>query len=155
MVLNENFTDFISLLNAHDVKYVLVGGWAVIFEGYSRTTGDMDFFVGTDDENADKILGVIKKFMGSSLGFTKEDFLKEDNVIMLGRPPFRIDILTSISGVSFEEAYNSSHIFVDEDLVIRCIHINELITNKKSSGRLKDLADAEMLEKILKKRKNN
>ena len=93
--------------------------------------------------------------MGSSLGFTKEDFLKEDNVIMLGRPPFRIDILTSISGVSFEEAYNSSHIFVDEDLVIRCIHINELITNKKSSGRLKDLADAEMLEKILKKRKNN
>ncbi len=151
--MNENFTDFITLLNAHDVKYVLVGGWAVIFEGYSRTTGDMDFFIDMDDDNADKILEVIKKFMGFSLGFTKEDFLKEDNVIMLGRPPFRIDILTSISGVSFIEAFNSSHIYIDEGLEIRCIHINELIRNKKASGRLKDLADAEMLEKILKKRK--
>jgi hypothetical protein len=154
MILNENFSDFISLLNKNDVKYVLVGGWAVIFEGYSRTTGDMDFFIGADEENAIKIVEVINEFMGSSLGFKIEDFLKEDNVIMLGRPPFRIDILTSISGISFQEAFDSSHLYVDGDLAIRCIHINELIRNKKASGRLKDLADAEMLEKILKKRKN-
>jgi hypothetical protein len=154
MILNENFTEFIRLLNKYQVRYVLVGGWAVIFEGYSRTTGDIDFFIEVEEENADKVMLVVKEFMGSSIGFAKEDFLKEDNVIMLGRTPLRIDILTSISGLSFEEAVNTSHIYNDEGLDIRCIHINELITNKKASGRLKDLSDAEMLEKILKKRKN-
>jgi Nucleotidyl transferase of unknown function (DUF2204) len=154
MTLNENFIDFIKLLDKHRVKYVLVGGWAVIFEGYSRTTGDMDFFIESTDENAEKIVAVIREFVGSSLGFAREDFLKEDNVIMIGRPPFRIDILTGISGVSFAEAYESSKIHEDEKIEIRCIHVNELIVNKKASGRLKDLADVEMLEKILKKRKN-
>ena len=71
---------------------------------------------------------------------------------MIGRPPFRIDILTSISGVSFEEAFGNSNLYKEKDFEVRCIHINELIRNKKSSGRTKDLADAEMLEKILRKR---
>jgi len=154
MILNENFTDFIQLLNKYKVKYLLVGGWAVIFEGYSRTTGDMDFFIETEEKNAEKIVLVLEEFMGSTIGFTKDDFLKEDNVIMLGRPPFRIDILTSITGVQFEVAYESSRIYKDDALEIRCININELIKNKKASGRTKDLADAEMLEKILKNRNN-
>ncbi|MEO6406134.1 MAG: nucleotidyltransferase [Ferruginibacter sp.] len=150
--MNENFVDFIRLLNEHGVKYVLVGGWAVIFEGYSRTTGDMDFFIEREESNAEKIMNVVQQFMGSAIGFVKEDFLKEDNVIMLGRTPFRIDILTTITGVSFNEAFKSSRIYSDGGIDIRCIHINELINNKKATGRLKDLADAEMLEKILKKR---
>lgn len=150
--MNENFIDFINLLNEHKAKYVLVGGWAVIFEGYSRNTGDMDIFIERGEENADKLLSVIKEFLGSKIGFEKEDFLKEENVIMMGRPPFRIDILTDISGVSFKEAYESSKIYEDNNLKIRCIHINELIRNKKATGRLKDLGDADMLEKILKKR---
>lgn len=154
MILNENFIDFISLLNKYEVKYVLVGGWVVIFEGYCRTTGDMDVFVEISEINASKILQVIKKFMGSSLGFVEEDFLKENNILMIGNTPLRIDIITTIDGVSFEEAYKTSRIYTDEGTDIRCIHINELISNKKASGRLKDLADAEMLEKILKKRKN-
>ncbi len=154
MILNENFIDFISLLNKHEVKYVLVGGWVVIFEGYSRTTGDMDVFVEISEANASKILQVINEFMNSSLGFVKEDFLKENNILMIGKTPLRIDILTTIDGVSFEEVYKTSNIYTDEGINIRCIHINELISNKKASGRLKDLADAEMLEKILKKRKN-
>lgn len=133
----------------------MFGGWAVIFEGYSRTTGDMDILVEISEENAEKILLAIKGFWGSAIGFVKEDFLKEDNVLMMGRVPFRIDLLTSISGVSFEEAYKTSHIYVDEGIDIRCIHINELIKNKKDSGRLKDLADADMLEKILQKRKKH
>jgi hypothetical protein len=152
MNLNENFVDFINLLNEHKVKYVLVGGWAVIFEGYSRNTGDMDILIEREEKNADKLLAVIKDFLGSTIGFEKEDFLKEENVIMMGRPPFRIDILTDISGVSFKEAYESSKIYEDEGLKIRCIHINELIRNKKATGRLKDLGDVDMLEKILKKR---
>lgn len=152
MTLNENFTEFIVLLNRHNVKYVMVGGWAVIFEGYTRTTGDIDFFIERSEDNADKILTVIKSFFGSLIGFVKEDFIKEDNILMMGRPPFRIDILTGISGVTFEEAFSSSKVYDDDGLPIRCIHINELIRNKKASGRLKDLADAEMLEKILQKR---
>lgn len=152
MTLNENFTEFIVLLNKHNVKYVMVGGWAVIFEGYTRTTGDIDFFIERSEANADNVLTVIKSFFGSEIGFTKEDFLKEDNILMMGRPPFRIDLLTGISGVTFEETYSSSKIYDDEGVAIRCIHINELIRNKKASGRLKDLADAEMLEKILQKR---
>lgn len=155
MNLNKNFVDFINLLNGHKVKYVLVGGWAVIFEGYSRNTGDMDILVERDERNADKILVVIKEFLGSTIGFEKEDFLKKENVIMMGRPPFRIDILTDISGVSFNEVYESSKVYEDEGLKIRCIHINELIRNKKATGRLKDLGDVEMLEKILKKRNKN
>ena len=154
MQLNENFIDFINLLNGHKAKYVLVGDWAVIFEGYSRNTGDMDILIEREEKNAAKMLAVIKDFLGSTIGFEKEDFLKEENVIMMGRQPFRIDILTDISGVSFKEVYESSKIYQDEGLEIRCIHINELIKNKKASGRLKDLADAEMLEKILKKRDN-
>ena len=152
MNLNDNFVEFIELLNKHEVRYVLVGGWAVIFAGYSRTTGDMDVLVERTEENANKIISVLRDFWGSTIGFEKEDFLKEENVIMMGRPPFRIDILTDISGVSFEEVYKTSKIYEDDGLKIRCIHINELIKNKKASGRLKDLADAEMLEKILKKR---
>ena len=154
MILNDNFVDFINLLNKHDVKYVLVGGWAVIFEGYTRTTGDMDFFVERSLGNAKNILATVTEFCGSSLGFDENDFLQEDNVLMIGRPPFRIDILTSINGVTFEAAYKTSHIYHDNNIDIRCIHINELINNKKASGRFKDLADAEMLEKILKKRKD-
>ena len=152
MTLNENFIEFISLLNKYEVKYVLVGGWAVIFEGYSRTTEDMDILIEMSDENAQKILQVLKDFWGSTIGFEKEDFIKSENVIMMGRPPFRIDVLTSISGVEFGEVYSSSKIYNDDGVDIRCIHINELIRNKKASGRLKDLADAEKLEKILRKR---
>jgi hypothetical protein len=152
MNLNENFADFINLLNKHQVKYVMVGGWAVIFQGYTRNTGGMDFFIDTAEENAEKLLLVIKDFLGSTIGFKKGDFMLEDNVIMMGRPPFRIDLLTGISGVSFQEAYDTSKIYEDEGLAIRCIHINELIRNKKASGRIKDLGDAEMLEKILNKR---
>jgi hypothetical protein len=153
MTLNENFIEFISLLNEYKVKYVLVGGWAVIFEGYSRSTDDMDILVEMSIENAEQILNVLKDFWGSTIGFSKEDFTTPDNVIMMGRPPFRIDILTSISGVDFKEAYSSSKIYNDEGVDIRCIHVNELIRNKKASGRLKDLADAEILEKIVRKRK--
>jgi len=153
MILNEHFNEFIHLLNKHNVKYVMVGGWAVIFEGYSRTTGDIDFLIEISEENAEKILKVLEDFWGSSIGFAKEDFMKEDEVIMMGRAPFRIDILTSISGITFNEVYKSSKIYYDGNLEIRCIGIEGLIKNKKASGRLKDLADAEKLEKILKKRK--
>ncbi len=152
MILNENFFDFLKLLNKHEVKYVMVGGWAVIFEGYSRTTRDMDILVEPSHNNGEKILAVLKEFFGSTIGFNIEDFKKDDNIIMMGREPYRIDILTSISGVSFKEVFENSKIYIDDELEIRCIHINELIRNKESTGRLKDLADAGYLKKIRSKR---
>lgn len=151
--MNEHFSEFIKLLNKHLVKYVLVGGWAVIFKGYARTTGDMDFLVEISVENSKKIILVLKEFFGSSVGFSEEDFLEEEKVIMLGRPPFRLDILTSVTGVGFSEIYDNSVIYENEGFPIRCIHINQLIQNKKATGRLKDLADADYLERIQKKRK--
>ena len=155
MILNENFIEFISLLNKFDVKYLIVGGWAVIFEGYSRTTGDMDILIECSETNAEKILEVLKDFWGSAIGFYKADFTTEDNVIMMGRMPFRIDILTSISGVTFNEAFQSCKIYNDGSVEIKCIGIEQLIKNKRATGRLQDLADAEMLEKILKKRNSS
>ena len=153
--MNENFFDFLKLLNEYEVKYVMVGGWAVIFEGYSRTTRDMDILVEPTENNAGRILVVLKEFFGSAIGFVKEDFTKVDNVIMMGREPYRIDILTSISGVSFSDVFDNSKIYSDEGLDIRCIHINELIRNKEATGRLKDLADASYLKKIRAKRESN
>jgi hypothetical protein len=82
------------------VRYVLIGGWAVIFEGYGRTTGDMDVFIEPSPENSEKVLLVLKDFFGSTIGFVKKDFSKPDNVLMMGREPNRIDLLTGISGVS-------------------------------------------------------
>lgn len=114
---------------------------------------DMDILVDMSDDNAEKILKVLKDFWGSTIGFAKDDFTKAENVIMMERPPFRIDILTSISGIEFKKVYESSKLYNDDGIEIRCIHINELIRNKRASGRLQDLADAEMLEKILRKRK--
>jgi hypothetical protein len=155
MILNENFSDFIRLLNKHHVRYVLIGGWAVIFEGYGRTTGDMDIFIEPTQENSEKVLLVLKDFFDSTIGFVKEDFSKPDNVLMMGREPNRIDLLTGISGVSFNEVYDNSKVYNDSELAIRCIHINELIRNKEASGRIKDKADAAYLRKIQIKRRNN
>ncbi|MFA6150467.1 MAG: nucleotidyltransferase [Chitinophagaceae bacterium] len=152
MILNEVFIEFIELLNKHKVKYVLVGGWAVIFEGYQRTTADIDFFIKSEKENAQLVLDTVEDFMGSTIGFTIEDLTKENNVLMIGREPLRIDLLTSISGVTFDEVYDNSKIYKDGDVEIRCIHINELMRNKEASGRLKDLADLEKLKKINAKR---
>lgn len=150
--MDENFLEFIELLNKHEVKYVLIGGWAVIFYGYERTTGDMDIFIERTEENAEKVLNALRDFWGSTIGFTKEDLLDEDEICHMGQKPLRIDILNSIPGVTFKEVYATSNFYEDSGVRIRCIHINELIENKKASGRLKDLADAEKLEKILKKR---
>ena len=152
MILSDDFNDFIRLLNKHEARYVLVGGWAVIFEGYPRLTGDMDILVDSSLDNAKRVLQVLTDFFGSTIGYTIDDLTRPDNVLMMGKPPNRIDILTSISGVTFDQVFETSHFYEEGDLRIRCIHINELIRNKEASGRLKDLADADILKKIRAKR---
>lgn len=146
MTLDPDFEEFIKLLNQFEVAYMVVGGYALAFHGKPRYTGDLDIWIGISDDNASKMLLVLKEFGFGLLGFEKEDFLKENLINQLGYPPLRIDILTSIDGVSFEEAYQHKQIIEIEDWKANYIGLNEFIRNKQASGRLQDLADVKVLE---------
>lgn len=147
MILEPDFEDFIQLLNQYDVDYMIVGGYAMAFHGRPRYTGDLDIWIDISDSNASKMLAVIQEFGFSTLGFVKEDFLRENLINQIGYPPLRIDILTSIDGVSFNEAYQHKQMISIDNLKANYIGLNELIQNKKSSGRLQDLADIKALKR--------
>ncbi len=154
MILNQDFKEFIQLLNEHDVEYLIVGGFALAIHGYPRFTQDIDFWIWMDRGNAVKTINVLKDFGFSSLNLKVEDLLNEENVIQLGYPPNRIDLITKIDGVSFKDAFKSKKVFKYKDHEMNFIGMDHLIQNKKASGRLQDLADVEKLEEI-KKRKDS
>lgn len=145
MALSKDWREFIELLNSEKVEYLIVGGFAVIFHGYPRLTRDIDFLVRPSSENAERILKVLDKFGFKGLGIRIEDLDRPDKVLQLGVPPQRIDLITSISGVTFEEAWES-RIEADLDgIPVRFIGRAPLLRNKQSIGRLQDLADAEII----------
>ena len=151
MIFEKDFQEFVELLNKHKVKYMIVGAHALAFHGKPRHTGDLDIWIKPDLENAEKMLTVLADFGFKSLGLDHEDFLRENYVTQLGYPPLRIDILNSISGIFFDEAFaNAIHTSVDS-LEIIYIGLDELIQNKKASGRKQDIVDVESLEKLKKK----
>lgn len=149
MIFEKDFTDFIELLNVHRVEYMIVGAHALAFHGRPRHTGDLHIWIKPSTDNADKMVQVLKDFGFGSLGLTKKDFVKENNVTQLGYPPLRIDILNSISGVNFEDAYKGKLDAEVDDLQISYINLNDFIANKKASGRIKDLGDIEALKNKL------
>ena len=146
MTLARDFEDFIRLLNRHGVRYMVVGGYALAFHGTPRYTGDIDIWIHISEQNAAKLLAVLKDFGLAALGFTKEDFLKEGLISQIGRPPLRIDILNSIDGVDFEEAYKSVLQANLDGLDVCYIGLNEFIQNKQASGRKKDIADIKRIK---------
>ncbi len=150
--MNELATDFaeiIDLMNKHSVEYMVVGGYAVAFHGKPRFTEDFDIWIRPTKENCDKAWIVLKEFgFGNLKGLSVADLEKKDTVVQLGYPPIRIDILSSISGVEFEDAYPDSIIRTLGALEMRFIGIRALIKNKIASGREKDLQDAKQLKKI-------
>lgn len=146
MVLNKDFREFIQLLNDHDVLYLVVGGYAVAFHGYPRYTKDIDIWIWLDKSNAEKILQVLKDFGFGSLDLTVDDFLDPEQVIQLGYPPNRIDILTDLKGINFKECYSSRVEVKIEGTNINFIDLENLKKNKKALGRYQDLADLENLE---------
>ncbi len=146
MVLNKDFKEFIELLNANNVKYLIVGGYAVGIHGYPRYTKDLDIWILVSHENAENVLKSLKQFGFGSLGLQKEDFLKPDEFVQLGYPPNRIDIVTSCDGVEFETCYQSRKQVIVDDLTINFIDIENLKKNKKASARPQDLADLDNLE---------
>jgi hypothetical protein len=138
--LNPDFLDFISLLEKKSVEYLVVG-----FHGFPRYTGDMDFFVAVNEINAERLLEVIEEFGFASMGLQKQDFLTPSFVIEIGREPRKIQILTGIDGVTFEECRESAVEYDYCGTICRFIGLEALIRNKKSSGRPKDLIDVQSL----------
>ncbi len=145
MEVQEDFREFLALLNAHEVKFIIVGGYALAFHGAPRFTGDIDVYVKPDQANAKHIINALSDFGFSSLNFTIDDFEDPDRVIQLGLPPVRIDIITSISGVTWEEAHASKEPGLFGDISVSYIGKKQFITNKRAIGRKKDLADLEAL----------
>ncbi|HRI85217.1 MAG TPA: hypothetical protein PK536_07190 [Ignavibacteria bacterium] len=133
------------MLNENKVEYLVVGGYAVIIYGYPRLTIDIDIWINPVNVNAEKVIKTIKDFGFSFDNLTEEDFRKSDNVIQLGRPPYRVDILTSIEGMDFNKCYKRKYIYIKDDLIINFISRKDLIENKKNVGRNKDLDDVSNL----------
>lgn len=148
-IFQEDFRDFLKALNDQEVKYIMVGGLAVVLHGHARVTGDMDIWVENTAENYKKLARAFEQFHMPVFDMSLEKFLnvKECDVFSFGRNPVGIDIMTAVKGLNFKEAYNLSTLFDDEDLLIRVIHINHLIEAKKAAGRLKDLDDINQLQK--------
>jgi hypothetical protein len=146
-LLNDDFRDFIKALNEQDVRYLLVGGYSVILHGYSRTTGDMDIWVERSKDNYLNLKKAFVQFGMSVFDMTEENFLSHPawDVFTFGKPPVAIDLMVKLKGLDFDEAFNRSVIFNDEELQVRTIHKNDLIQAKKSAGRNKDLNDLENL----------
>ena len=146
-LLSNDLRAFIHLLNTKSVKYVIVGAWALAFHGRPRYTGDIDFFVARDPDNADRLMEVIEDFGFGHTGIERDDFLHIDHVIQLGREPNRIDILTGISGVTFDEAWQSREEGNISDVPVFVISRDLLIKNKRAANRDKDQGDVKLLEK--------
>lgn len=146
-IFNEDFREFLLALNKAEVKYVLVGGYSVIYYGFPRTTGDMDIFVEVSADNYQRLKKAFEKFRMPMFDMTESAFLNNPdlNVFSFGRPPVSIEILKQISGISFKEVYTNAIQTVFEDVSLKIIHLNDLKKNKKASGRPKDLNDLENL----------
>lgn len=145
-MLGRDFKEFIELLNANEVKYLVVGGYAVALHGYPRYTKDLDIWIELSPGNADRILSTLEKFGMGSLNLKPIDFLEENQVIQLGYPPNRIDLLTTLKNLKFEDCYRSKVNVAIGDVKVNFIDIENLKKNKLATGRPQDLADAENLE---------
>ena len=143
--LQTDLREFIALLNSHEVEYLVVGGHAVAFHGHPRFTGDMDFLIRPTPRNAARVLDALREFGFGGVGITEKDLVEPGRIVQLGQPPNRIDILTSISGVDFDSAWDTHVESVMDDLPVNLIGWEALVRNKRASGRPKDLADLDKL----------
>jgi predicted nucleotidyltransferase len=144
-MFNQDFKEFIQSLNDNQVRYLIIGGYAVALHGYPRYTKDIDIWIEMSNDNASRLLSALAQFGFASLDLAIDDFTTVDQVIQLGYPPNRIDIITTPDGVVFEDCY-PSRVEVDiNGLMVNFIDLESLKINKKASGRLQDLADLENL----------
>ena len=143
--LPPDFKEFLRLLNAHQVEYLLIGGYAVAYHGYPRATADMDIWIAVHPRNAEKVVTALKEFGFDLHGLSADLFLKEGQIIRMGVPPVRIEIVTGISGVGFGECYAARVVDVLDEVEVNLISLVHLKANKKAAGRHRDLDDLEHL----------
>ncbi len=145
-MLNPDFREFVASLNASGARYLVVGGYAVALHGHPRYTKDLDIWLEATSENARRVIAALEAFGFGSLGVSESDFLVPDRIIQMGRPPNRIDLLTSLTGIDFASCY-PARVCVDIDgLPVDVIDLENLKKNKRAVGRSQDLADIEALE---------
>ncbi|RME56700.1 hypothetical protein D6779_10135 [Candidatus Parcubacteria bacterium] len=146
MFVNSDFTELLKLFNANNVRYLIVGGYALIQYAEPRYTKDLDLWISTDTANARAVFNALKAFGAPLAGLTEDDFAEEGYFYQMGRPPMRVDILMGIPGLEFEAAWER-RVEVDfGDLRVPFISKADLIIAKRASGRPQDLLDAESLE---------
>lgn len=145
-MLNPDFKDMLSALSAAEADYLVVGAYALAAHGFPRATGDIDLWVRPTKENATRVWKAIAAFGAPTSRITVEDFSTPDIVYQIGVAPRRIDLLTSISGVKFEQAWEDRISVELDGLTVPVIGRAHLLANKRASGRPKDLADAETLD---------
>lgn len=146
MEIQQDFRELLALFNEREVSYAIVGGYALAYHGAPRYTGDIDLLVAPDPDNAQRVVDALAEFGFGSLGLTAEDFSIMDRVIQLGYPPVRVDIITSITGVSWDEVAVGRVKGQYGDIQVYYLGLNQLLTNKRATGRKKDLADLEALD---------
>ena len=145
-MFSQDFKEFIELLIKNKAEYLIVGGYAVGIHGHPRYTGDLDIWLNSTPQNAQLILNSVNEFGFSAFKLSLEDFTKPGNVIQLGYPPLRIDLLTEIDGVTFKECFDNRKEVRIDGLQVYFIGYNDLLKNKKESGRPRDIDDIDNLK---------
>jgi len=145
LALPKDFKEFLKLLNANGVRYLLIGGFAVGFHGHPRATNDLDIFVADDEANAERLVKTLADFTFQAENLSTELFTKQKSLIEIGVEPIKIEIINYASGLQFEHAYRNRIIGIIDETEISLISLNDLKINKKAAGRYKDLDDLEHL----------
>jgi hypothetical protein len=145
MILNPDFKEFVKLLTENKVEYLIVGGYAVGIHGYPRYTGDLDIWINITTENAKRVLRCVEDFGFSSYTLSISNFTKQGNIIQLGYPPVRIDIINQVDGVNFAECFKNKKVLKANDIMLYFIGYDDLLKNKKTTSRPRDIDDIENL----------
>jgi hypothetical protein len=145
IVLPPDFKEFLNLLKSNNIRYLLIGGYAVGYHGYPRSTNDMDIWIAIDPKTAELMVLALKEFGFDTPQLSEKLFLKEKNIVRMGIAPMRVEILTTISGVNFEECFQQRIVDEIDGIEVNIINLKHLKINKKASGRHKDLDDFENL----------
>ena len=148
-ILTKDFVEFIECCVAHDVRFLIVGGYALAAHGHPRATKDLDVWIMTDPDNAERLVDALEDFGMGSVGLQPSDFLESDVVVQLGYPPVRIDLITSATGVDFAGCWDRRMMVQVGSVEAGFISEADLIANKKASARPQDLVDVQVLEEHL------
>lgn len=145
MTLPQDFKEFLRLLQAHEVEYLLIGGYAVAYHGYPRATQDLDIWIAIEPRNAARMTAVLREFGFDAANLSADLFLQDNKIVRMGIPPMRIEVMTTISGVGFAECYAAKVTDALDGVPVSIIGLRHLKLNKRASGRHKDLDDLEHL----------